>query len=175
MCDATAAISAGKAVAGYAAEQEKVNAENEARSENIQSAQRDNIVRNNAAQIDYQLDVKAQNQEEFDAVIAKRAAMSSSATYAASSGVTGKSVTNTLQAIAQAGNRNKTRLDDKEEVIERNYEARTRAIKSDLEQSYASNRFQDGPSPIGMVLGIAGAGLEANERAIARGGNGFLG
>lgn len=174
MCDVTAAVQGGQAVAQYQAEREKVNAANAAANASIQSGREDYNYQTGVAQQDYQFNARAQNQTEFDTILANRAARSTAVASAASQGVTGKSVDATINAIIQQGARNTTRVKDQEIVLERAYDASARGQQKNLEQVYANNPLQASPSPLGAVLGIAGATAGANDRAIDRNGSGFL-
>lgn len=174
MCDATAALQGAKAVSEYQEERKKINAANAAANASIVSGREDYSYRTGAAQEDFQMNMRGQNQSEFDIILANRAAKATAVTSAASSGVTGKSVTDTIAAIVQAGARNTVRSKDQEAVLERQYDAQARGLQKNLEQVYASNPLQSGPSPMGTILGIAGATHGANERNIEAGGKSFL-
>lgn len=174
MCDATAALQGGKAVMEYQQERKRIDADNAAANASIVSGRENYNYQIGAAQEDFQANMRAQNQSEFDIILANRAAKSTAVTSAASSGVTGKSVTDTIAAIVQAGARNTVRSKDQEAVLDRQYDAQARGLQKNLEQVYASNPQQANPSPLGAALGIAGATQGANERVIAGGNEGFL-
>lgn len=174
MCDVTAAVQGGQAVMQYQAEREKVNAANAAANASITSGRKDYNYQTGAAQQDFQFEARAQNQNEFDTILANRAARSTAIASAASQGVSGKSVDATINAIIQQGARNTTRVKDQEIVLERAYEASARGMQKNMEQIIANNPLQASPSPLGAVLGIAGATSGANDRAIAQDKPGFL-
>lgn len=174
MCDATAAIQGGQAYMQYEAEKDKVNSANAAAMRSIASGQKDYNYKTGMLQEDFQQNTRAQNQSEFDAIMAGRAAVATGVASAASEGVTGKSVSNTIDSIVQQSARNKVRVKDQEGVLERQYEAQGRGAMKDLEQVYASNPIQAAPNPLGVALGIGGATAGANDRVIDAGGKGFL-
>ena len=174
MCDATAALQGAKAVSDYQQQRKQIDSANAAANASIVSGRQNYNYQTDAAQGDFQANMRAQNQSEFDIVLANRAAKSTAVTSAASSGVTGKSVTDTIAAIIQAGARNTVRSKDQETVLDRQYDAQARGLQKNLEQVYANNPQQSGPSPLGAALGIAGAAYGANERDIEGGGDGFL-
>jgi len=174
MCDVTAAIQGGKAVMEYKQQREQTDAANAAANASIVSGREDYNYQIGAAQEDYEANIRAQNQSEFDVILANRAAKATSVASAASEGVTGKSVTNTIAAIVQAGARNTVRSKDQEAVLDRAYDAQSRGLQKNLEQVYASNPLKANPSPLGAVLGIAGATYDANSRQIDAGKKGFL-
>lgn len=174
MCDVTAAIQGGQAVAEYQAERDQVKSANAAAMSSIASGQKDYNYRTGVLQEDFQQNTRAQNQSEFDAIMAGRAAVGTGVASAASEGVTGKSVSNTIDSIVQQSARNKVRVKDQEGVLERQYEAQGRGAMKDLEQVYASNPLQAAPNPLGVALGIGGATAGANDRQIDRTGSGFL-
>lgn len=174
MCDATAALQGGKAVMEYQQQRKEIDAANAAANASIVSGRENYNYQTGAAQEDFQANTRAQNQSEFDIILANRAAKATAVTSAASSGVTGKSVTDTIAAIVQAGARNTVRSKDQEAVLDRQYDAQARGLQKNLEQVYASNPLQSGPNPLGAVLGIAGATHGANERQIESGKEGFL-
>lgn len=174
MCDATAALQGAKAVSEYQEERKKTDAANAAANASIVSGREDYNYQTGVAQEDFQANTRAQNQSEFDIILANRAAKATAVTEAASSGVTGKSVTDTIAAIVQAGARNTVRSKDQEAVLDRQYDAQARGLQKNLEQVYASNPMQAGPNPLGAALGIAGATVGANERNMDGGGESFL-
>lgn len=174
MCDATAALQGGKAVLEYQQERKQIDAANAAANASIVSGRENYNYQTGVAQEDFQANTRAQNQSEFDIILANRAAKATAVTEAASSGVTGKSVTDTIAAIVQAGARNTVRSKDQEAVLDRQYDAQARGLQKNLEQVYASNPQQAGPSPMGAILGIAGATQGANSRQIDSGQKGFL-
>jgi len=174
MCDVTAAVQGGQAVMQYQAEREKVNAANAAANASITSGRKDYNYKSGVAQGNYQLDARAQNQTEFDTILANRAARSTAIASAASQGVTGKSVDATINAIIQQGARNTTRVKDQEIVLDRAYEAEAYGMQKNMEQVIASNPLQAAPNPLGVALGIGGATAGANDRMIDTKGTGFL-
>lgn len=174
MCDATAALQGGKAVMEYQQQREETDAANAAANASIVSGREEYNYQTGVAQEDYSANIRAQNQSEFDVILANRAAKSTAVTSAASEGVTGKSVSDTIAAIVQAGARNTVRSKDQEAVLDRAYNAQGRGLQKNLEQIIANNPQKANPSPVGAVLGIAGATQGANTRQIEAGGNGFL-
>ena len=174
MCDATAALQGGKAVMEYQQQREETDAANAAANASIVSGREEYNYQTGAAQEDYSANIRAQNQSEFDVILANRAAKATAVTSNASEGVTGKSVTNAIAAIVQAGARNTVRSKDQEAVLDRAYNAQGRGLQKNLEQIIANNPQKANPSPVGAALGIAGATQGANTRQIEAGGNGFL-
>jgi hypothetical protein len=174
MCDATAAIQGGQAYAEYQQKRKETDAANAAANASIVSGREDYNYQTGVAQEDYQVNNRAQNQNEFDIILANRAAKATAVTSAATSGVTGRSVTDTISAIVQAGARNVVRTKDQESVLERAYDAQSRGLQKNLEQVIASNPLTEGPSPLGVVLGIGGATAGADQRQRKNGGTGFL-
>jgi len=174
MCDATAALQGGQAALEYQQQREETDAANAAANASIASGREDYNYQTGEAQQDYSANVRAQNQSEFDIILANRAAKSTSVASNASEGVTGKSVTNTIAAIVQAGARNTVRSKDQEAVLDRAYNAQGRGLQKNLEQVYANNPLKANPSPLGAVLGIAGATQGANTRQVKAGKTGFL-
>ena len=174
MCDATAALQGGQAYMEYQNQRDEINAANASANASIASGREDYNYQIGESQTDYQANIRAQNQSEFDTILANRAAKSTAIASAASEGVSGKSVTNTIAAIVQAGARNTVRSKDQEAVLDRAYDAQSRGLQKNLEQVYANNPLQANASPLGAVLGIATATQGANTRQIDSGKKGFL-
>lgn len=174
MCDATAAIQGAQTYAQYEEQRQQIKAQNAAADRSIMSGREEYNYQTGEIQEDFQANVRAQNQSEFDVILANRAAKSTAVASAASQGVTGRSVTDTINSIIQAGERNLVRTKDQENVIERQYDAAGRGLQKNLEQVYASNPKQAGPSILGAALGIGGAAAGADQRQKDAGGSGFL-
>lgn len=183
MCDPMTAIgiglSAAGQVAGFAGQQQATDDYNASAKQNAINASVAATRQYQDEGFRYAADVKAANQEGYDAVMRARQAAGTAKASAGTSGLDlgSVSVQSILSDINNTESRSKSVIDDRRDESAYAYRGRTKSIEAQAQGRINSMPFKEGPSKLGLALGIASSafGVASKNDKIANKINGYFG
>lgn len=105
---------------------------------------------------------KGLNQQGYQAAMKGREATATGIASAGATGVAGGSVTldNLIAASLQQTAENEARVQTKREDYEESFRGAVKSYEAEAQQRINSMPFKQGPNPLGLMINMAGAGLQ---------------
>lgn len=160
-------------VAGFAGKQQEVDNYNAAAKQNAINA---NIAATNKYTDEgrrLQYESKEVNQEGYEAVMKARQAKGTAVASGVSSGidVSSLSLNSIMSSIENDESRSADAVQTRHDANEDTFRARGRTYEAEAQGRINSMPFKEGPSPLGLVLGIATEGFNAFAKRSKMGAN----
>jgi hypothetical protein len=110
----------------------------------------------------YNYDAKANNQEGYKAALKGRAEIATGMASAGSAGIAGGSITlENLESMSrQIAAENETRVQTKRDDLRESFLGQGQSIQAEASQRINSMPFKRGPSPLGLAINLASAGVQ---------------
>ena len=162
MCDPVSAMMAAQSVVKFAGEKSATDAYNAQASAAHRDARLAATYKYKDSQNKYNFDAKATNQEGYKAALKARAELGSLQASAGASGIAAGSLTlENLEAMSrQVAAENEARVDLKRDDAKESLVGQMVGIETEAKQRINSMPFKEGPNPLGLAIGLAGAGLK---------------
>jgi hypothetical protein len=152
------ALSAASSVASFAAEQQAVNAHNQATAQAHLDARWAAANKYTDEGRKFRYDAKSLRKEGYKAAVAGREAIATATASAGSSGIASHSVS--LKHIINAEKRktgdNMANIEHKYEDMRTDYINKVKNHQTEAQARINSMPFKEGPNPLGLIIGIAG-------------------
>ena len=164
MCDPVSALMAAQSVVKFGQEKSATDAYNSQAAAAHRDAQMAAGYKYKDSQNKYNFDAKGTNQEGYKAALKARAELGSLQASAGASGIAAGSLTlDNLESMSrQVAAENEARVDLKRDDAKESLVGQLTGIESEAKQRINSMPFKAGPSPLGLAIGLAGAGLNGS-------------
>lgn len=167
MCTLMAGVQAVGAVASYVGQQQATDAYNANAAAAHRDAKYAAANKYSDLQRKYYFESKGTNQEGYKAALKARSEQGTLQASAGSSGIAGGSYTlDALEAQSrQIAAENESRVQAKRDDAQMALIGQSESVRAEAQQRINSMPFKEGPSPLGLAIGLASAGITGAVRA----------
>lgn len=167
MCTLMAGLTAASAIVSYAGQQQATDEYNASAAAGRRDAGIAASAKYGDLQRKYNYDAKSANQEGYKAALKARSEKGTLVASAGSSGISGGSVTleNLIGMSNQIEAENEARVQAKRDDSRMAFVSSGKTIEAEAAQRINSMRDKSGPSPLGLAIGLASAGVQGAQVA----------